>query len=112
MSEKCQLIDVAKTFPGLYIELKYATANNITGRPIYSEALCLLHTDAIPALAKAIDIASLAGLKLVVYDAYRPQQAQARLWDACPEPEYVVDVIDRLQSQSRHGHRRYADGRI
>jgi D-alanyl-D-alanine dipeptidase len=28
----------------------------------------------------------------VVYDAYRPQQAQAQLWDACPNPEYVVDV--------------------
>ncbi|WP_242660080.1 M15 family metallopeptidase, partial [Enterobacter roggenkampii] len=66
--------------------------DNITGRPIYWEALCLLHTDAATALAKAISIATLAGLKLVVYDAYRPQQAQAQLWEACPNPEYVVDV--------------------
>jgi D-alanyl-D-alanine dipeptidase len=51
-----------------------------------------LHTDAATALAKAISIAALAGLKLVVYDAYRPQQAQSQLWDACPNPEYVVDV--------------------
>jgi D-alanyl-D-alanine dipeptidase len=89
---KSELIDVAKTFPTLHIDLKYATADNITGRPIYQEALCLLHTDAATALAKAISIATLAGLKLVVYDAYRPQQAQAQLWDACPNPEYVVDV--------------------
>lgn len=92
MPEECQLVDVAKTFPSLHIDLKYATADNITGRPIYQEARCLLHTDAVTALAKAISIATLAGLKLVVYDAYRPQQAQAQLWDACPDPEYVVDV--------------------
>ena len=27
-----------------------------------------------------------------MYDAYRPQQAQAVLWNACPDPQYVVDV--------------------
>ncbi len=69
MPEESELIDVAKTFPTLHIDLKYATADNITGRPIYQEALCLLHSDAATALAKAISIASLAGLKLVVYDA-------------------------------------------
>ncbi len=82
MPVESELIDVAKTFPTLHIDLKYATADNITGRPIYQEALCLLHTDAATALAKAISIATLAGLKLVVYDAYRPQQAQAQLWEA------------------------------
>lgn len=92
MPEESELIDVARMFPELHIDLKYATADNLTGRPIYQEALCLLHTDAATALAKSIGIATLAGLKLVVYDAYRPQQAQAQLWDACPNPEYVVDV--------------------
>lgn len=92
MPEECQLVDVARTFPTLHIDLKYATADNITGRPVYREARCLLHPDAITALAKAISIADLAGLQLLVYDAYRPQAAQARLWEACPDPQYVVDV--------------------
>lgn len=61
MPVESELIDVAKTFPTLHIDLKYATADNITGRPIYQEALCLLHTDAATALAKAISIATLAG---------------------------------------------------
>lgn len=60
MPVESELIDVAKTFPTLHIDLKYATADNITGRPIYQEALCLLHTDAATALAKAISIATLA----------------------------------------------------
>ena len=58
MPDESELIDVAKTFPTLHIDLKYATADNITGRPIYQEALCLLHSDAATALAKAISIAA------------------------------------------------------
>ncbi|MFU1817440.1 D-alanyl-D-alanine dipeptidase [Citrobacter portucalensis] len=92
MSEHPELVDLSVIFPSLHIDLKYATADNITGAPIYREARCLLHTEAVTALAKSISIAQLAGLKLVVYDAYRPQQAQAILWNACPDPQYVVDV--------------------
>lgn len=92
MSELPELVDLSVIFPSLHIDLKYATADNITGSPIYREARCLLHTEAVTALAKSISIAQLAGLKLVVYDAYRPQQAQAILWNACPDPQYVVDV--------------------
>ncbi|UMB86364.1 D-alanyl-D-alanine dipeptidase [Citrobacter portucalensis] len=92
MSELPELVDLSVIFPSLHIDLKYATADNITGAPIYREARCLLHTEAVTALAKSISIAQLAGLELVVYDAYRPQQAQAILWNACPDPQYVVDV--------------------
>ncbi|BBV40981.1 MULTISPECIES: D-alanyl-D-alanine dipeptidase [Citrobacter] len=92
MSEHPELVDLSVIFPSLHIDLKYATADNITGAPIYREARCLLHTEAVTALAKSISIAQLAGLQLVVYDAYRPQQAQAILWNACPDPQYVVDV--------------------
>lgn len=92
MSELPELVDLSVIFPSLHIDLKYATADNITGAPIYREARCLLHTEAVTALAKSISIAQLAGLQLVVYDAYRPQQAQAILWNACPDSQYVVDV--------------------
>lgn len=92
MSDTTQLVDLAVIFPTLEIDLKYASADNITGRVIYRDAQCLLHRDAITALAKCISIAQLAGLQLVIYDAYRPQQAQAILWEACPDPQYVVDV--------------------
>ncbi|MEG1421825.1 MAG: D-alanyl-D-alanine dipeptidase [Citrobacter sp.] len=92
MPETSVLVDLSVIFPSLHIDLKYATNDNITGAPVYREARCLLHTDAVTGLAKSISIAHLAGLNLVVYDAYRPQQAQAMLWNACPDPQYVVDV--------------------
>lgn len=91
MSDTTELVDLAVIFPDLEIELKYACADNITGKAIYQQARCLLHKDAITALAKSISIAQLSGLQLVIYDAYRPQQAQAMLWQACPDPQYVAE---------------------
>ncbi|MGT8635464.1 M15 family metallopeptidase [Escherichia coli] len=72
MSDTTELVDLAVIFPDLEIELKYACADNITGKAIYQQARCLLHKDAITALAKSISIAQLSGLQLVIYDAYRP----------------------------------------
>ncbi|MCS2158597.1 D-alanyl-D-alanine dipeptidase [Scandinavium sp. H11S7] len=100
MSEEQQLVDIAARFPGLKIDLKYATADNITGRAIYSEARCLLHPEAARALEKSLAIANAAGLTLLVLDAYRPQQAQAYLWEACPNQEYVVP-LSRGSNHSR-----------
>ena len=65
MSDTTELVDLAVIFPDLEIELKYACADNITGKAIYQQARCLLHKDAITALAKSISIAQLSGLQLV-----------------------------------------------
>ena len=85
-----ELIDLAATLPGLMFDLKYATADNISGYAIYRDAQALLHPDAAAALRRSSDIARLAGFRLLVLDAYRPQQAQWHLWDACPDADYVV----------------------
>ena len=48
--------------PALYFTfLKYASADNMTGQPIYAEARCLLHPDAAAALERSLRIAQLAG---------------------------------------------------
>lgn len=92
MIQETQLIDIAEKFPQLHIDMKYATADNITGQPIYSTAACLLHADAVIALEKSIEIARVAGFSLLVLDAYRPQKAQELLWHACPNQDYVVPL--------------------
>ncbi|ADP11544.1 D-alanyl-D-alanine dipeptidase [Erwinia sp. Ejp617] len=35
-------------------------------------------------------IVQLAGFTLLIYDAYRPQQAQQNLWLSCSDPDYVI----------------------
>ncbi len=51
MSDNVTLTDLAEAFPGLPIELKYAGADNLTGRAIYRESRCLLHPDAVQGLS-------------------------------------------------------------
>ncbi|MGK3144352.1 D-alanyl-D-alanine dipeptidase [Pantoea sp. C2G6] len=98
--ESHSLIDIRAAFPQLSIDLKYATADNLTGQPIYSGAHCLLHADAAQALSESINIASVAGYRLLILDAYRPPEAQAILWRACPNQDYVAP-LSRGSNHSR-----------
>ena len=90
--ESKNLVDIALAFPQSAIDLKYSTADNLTGQPICRDARCLLHDDAAKALAKSIDIAKVAGYSLLILDAYRPPAAQAILWQACPNQDYVAPL--------------------
>ena len=69
-----RLADVA---PSIRQDIRYAGSNNFTGRPVpgYAVAECWLRKEAALALATAQTDALKQGLKLVVYDCYRPQRA-------------------------------------
>jgi D-alanyl-D-alanine dipeptidase len=85
------LIEIQPGDHDLRIDLIYATADNIAKRVIYQDPKCYLHRDAASRLAKASTIAQLAGYRLLVLDAYRPPYAQALLWKALPNADYVRD---------------------
>ena len=72
------------------LALAYATADNITGRPIYLHATCWLHTDAAAAVARAIALARELDLKFRIFDAYRPVEAQWKLWNHGPNPAFLA----------------------
>lgn len=69
-----RLADIA---PSIKQDIRYATADNFTGRPVpgYAAAQCWLRREAAEALAKVQAAAERDGLTLVVYDCYRPQRA-------------------------------------
>ncbi|HEY4134506.1 MAG TPA: D-alanyl-D-alanine dipeptidase [Alphaproteobacteria bacterium] len=73
------------------LQIAYATADNITETPVYGRAACYLHPDAAAKLALAIDLARPLGFRLKVFDAYRPTEAQWKLWNARPDPEFLAD---------------------
>jgi D-alanyl-D-alanine dipeptidase len=84
---------VALTAPAfdLDIALAYATPENVTGKPIYARAEAQLHPDAAAALRRAIDLAAPLGLRFRIFDAFRPVEAQWRLWEVFPDPAFVAD---------------------
>lgn len=77
--------------PQIDIDLRYATADNLTGQPIYQRAVALLHPDALQALQRAAALAAAQDLRLRVFDAYRPTAAQWKLWQVLPDANYVAD---------------------
>ncbi|MDE1149001.1 MAG: D-alanyl-D-alanine dipeptidase [Azospirillaceae bacterium] len=83
------------------LDLRYATADNLTGSPLYARPTCLLHPQAASCLRRAVDRARMLGLRLKVFDAYRPPQAQALLWRTLPDPVFIADP--RLGSNHTRG---------
>lgn len=72
--EFVRLADVA---PSVKQDMRYAGANNFTGRPVpgYLAPQCWLRRETAEALAAVQKEAAREGLRLVVYDCYRPQRA-------------------------------------
>jgi D-alanyl-D-alanine dipeptidase len=73
------------------LDLRYATADNITGAPIYARPAAFLHPEAAALLRRAIELARPLGYRFKLFDTFRPSEAQWRLWDAYPSDEFVAD---------------------
>lgn len=73
------------------ITLAYATAENIAGAAIYAQAHCFLHPDAARHLGQAVELAKPLGFRLKIFDAFRPREAQDKLWSKFPDPAFVAD---------------------
>ncbi len=84
------MVEVAKVCPSIVIELRYGTARNVTGQPIYPpNARCLLRRSVADRLNKAQAELQTQKLSLKIWDAYRPAWAQQILWDAVRNPGFV-----------------------
>jgi D-alanyl-D-alanine dipeptidase len=85
------LVDATTVAPGLRADLRYATADNLLGRPLTQQTTCLLQPDVAQALARAQRSLARQGLGLLVWDCYRPAAVQQALWDRNPHPGQVAN---------------------
>src|SRR5260370_41208616 len=85
------LVAIAPPYSDSEGTLAYATDANLTGRPVYRNAECWLHREAAEKLSAAIALARPLGLSLRIFDALRPVEAQWKLWNARPDPEFLAD---------------------
>src|SRR3569833_132685 len=76
------LVDVRSVVPDAIIDLRYATANNFVGVPLYpADARCLVHESMAPGLAAAAEVLRKQGEVLVFWDCYRPHDVQVRMFE-------------------------------
>jgi D-alanyl-D-alanine dipeptidase len=85
------LVEITPQSHDIVLDIAYATARNFTGRPVYARALCYLHPDAALRLEKAIALARALQLRLKIFDAFRPSEAQWVLWNHTPDPGFLAD---------------------
>ncbi|MCB0932215.1 MAG: D-alanyl-D-alanine dipeptidase [Mycobacterium sp.] len=84
-------IDVRTVVPDAVVDLRYATANNFVGVPLYpADARCLVHESLGPGLAAAGAALRAQGYTLVFWDCYRPHDVQVRMFNAVPDPAWVA----------------------
>jgi len=88
---KLDLMAIAPPDFDVDVTLAYATEANLTGRPVYRNAECWLHREAAEKLAAAVALARPLGLRLRIFDALRPVEAQWALWNVNPDPEFLAD---------------------
>jgi D-alanyl-D-alanine dipeptidase len=93
------LIDVRTAVPDAIIDLRYTTADNFVGVPLYpADARCLVHESLGPGLATAAAALRRQGYTLVFWDCYRPYDVQVQMFEAVPDPAWVAQPGDYARS--------------
>ena len=85
-------VDIRSVDPTIVVELRYAGQNNLLRRPIYpSGTRALVRGEVATALIKAQAYLRSYNYGLKIWDAYRPVAAQAQLWRASQNSDYVAN---------------------
>lgn len=94
------LVELATVDPTIRTDVRYATAANFVGRPVYPEARVFLQRPAAEALRRVQQRLAPLGYGLVVFDGYRPWSVTRLFWELVP-PERRQFVADPREG-SRH----------
>jgi len=90
-----ELVDVTRADPTIRTDIRYATADNFTGRPLpgYEAPRALMRPAAAQALARVQARLRREGLGLKVFDAYRPIRATLAMveWAGRTGHEWVLE---------------------
>ena len=92
---------VSKYIPDIYTDLKYATTDNIAGYVIYDFKDAYLRYGTVKKLMQVQRNLRSEGYSLLIWDAFRPVEAQFVLWDVMPDSRYIADPYTGYSSHSR-----------
>jgi D-alanyl-D-alanine dipeptidase len=92
LSRAAELVEIKKYAPTVVVDLRYATSNNVTGRPLYPDRMRAYVVPTVAAqLAGAARFLSTYNCRLKIWDAYRPREAQELLWQLAHKGDYVTN---------------------
>jgi D-alanyl-D-alanine dipeptidase len=87
------LVELTALDPTIRLDVRYATADNLAGRPVYPEARVFLQRPAAESLVRAHRALKEKGYGVLVFDGYRPWRVTKLFWDVTPpeKREFVAD---------------------
>ena len=97
---KPELVELVILEPSIHLDIRYATANNFLGTPVYTQPRAFLQRPAAAAMIRALQALKPYGYGLLIHDGYRPWYVTKIFWEATP-PEGKIFVADPSQG-SRH----------
>lgn len=96
-----ELVPIEQYIPTIYVELKYATEDNITGQAVYDFDVPYLRYGTVKKLAQVQAGLLEQGYSLKIWDGFRPTSAQFGLWDAMPDSRYIANPYRGYSDHSR-----------
>lgn len=97
---KADLVELVALDPTIRLDVRYATARNFVGRPVYTEARAFLQRPAAEALVRAHRALREKGHGLLVFDGYRPWAITRLFWDVTPRAKR--DFVANPKKGSKH----------
>jgi CubicO group peptidase (beta-lactamase class C family)/D-alanyl-D-alanine dipeptidase len=97
------LVDLAALDPTIKLDIRYASANNFLGTPVYTSARAFLQRPAAEALLRAHQALGQRGYGLLIHDAYRPWHVTTLFWDATPESGHLFVADPSKGSKHNRG---------
>jgi D-alanyl-D-alanine dipeptidase len=90
---EADLVELTKLSKSIKLDIRYATANNFVGKPVYTEARAFLQRPAAEALVRVHKQLKKQGLGIVIFDGYRPWAVTKLFWEVVPEDKrkFVAD---------------------
>lgn len=86
-----QLIDLKEIIPDARFDVRYATSNNLIGRPLYPTADVFMRKPAALALREVHENLKQLGFGLVLHDGYRPYEITVLFYEEIQDTTYVAD---------------------
>lgn len=85
-----EFVDVKDIAPGIGVELRYAGTRHPFGQRMYPLNRAFLRRECALKVAAANDLLRPTGLRLNLWDAYRPLSVQAAMWAQVPDPAFIA----------------------
>ncbi|MDD3201765.1 MAG: M15 family metallopeptidase [Bacteroidales bacterium] len=85
-----ELIDLETYIPNIVLDIRYATANNFTGTPIYTSPRAFLRKPVAEALLEVQNELAAQNIGLKIYDAYRPYAGTLYFYEVYLDSTFVA----------------------